>query len=487
MAGSTLTHRLDLPAKLGRAGFGLIVTAFLALFALVALSVAAGDMLGFFSFLLPCTVFLLLLCMARPMSGAALVGDQRALLSASLVIWTFLLVSEAVFSHPGTTEQAVSGHFDKTAYYQAASWILSFFALAFITYFRPDYLRRLFSGPLKWSTIFAIIAAGSFVLSPVPSYSLALAFKLCVIVLTLHAIAATMTNQAEVRKLFSWLLLGTLIATVAGMASPFFAPGPAFEQGRLGWIPGLSGTAGILLLLSILFLLLDKNLWFLLLAGYSMVAMMLAGGKGGIVASFLSVMMFFMLLKRARQALAACAVFFVIFFLFVLFTPLGTYLQNYSQSNNAGTLTGRTNLWKAVWPDIEQQPIFGHGYRASRFVSAEVEGAFAEAGHIHNAFLEVLYNNGVVGLIPILVMSFYIVNNLVWIIRRPAPTRVRYYATASLALYIHLLLWGVTAPTFGGTPDNRFMTFFALLLVSIFLRAQSADNYQAFTYGDRNP
>ena len=102
-----------------------------------------------------------------------------------------------------------------------------------------------------------------------------------------------------------------------------------------------------------------------------------------------------------------------------VFTPLGASLEKYSESGNATTLTGRTNLWAAAWPQIKSHPIFGNGYRASRFLSDEVQGAFAEAGNMHILLEEVLYNNGLVGLIPILIINVLIVVNLRKAIIRP--------------------------------------------------------------------
>ena len=410
-------------------------------------------------------------------------GERTSFLSATLAIWIFLMVSEAIFTHNQSAGSAVSGHFDIDAYYQALSWILSFFALALITRFRPAYLRRLFSGPLKWVSIFAVVAVISCPVSPQPLYSLALSFKLCLIVLTLCAMGEAIADEAGISRLFAGLFTGTLIIVLADVISPFFGPGPVFEGGRFGNMIGLSGTCGLLLLLSVLFLWLKKNPWFLLCAMGSVIVMMLAGTKGGMVASFVSLMMFFLLLKRPAQAIAVSLVFTVIFVLCVAFTPLGQSLQKYSESGNASTLTGRTNLWNAVWPEIKAKPILGHGYRASRFVSEEVEGAFAEAGNMHNSFLEVLYNNGLAGLIPILLINVLIVVNLKGVLIRPPNPQTRYYAAAAFALYVHLFVWGLVAATFGGAPDNRFMTLFAVLLISMFLRAQSDKKYWNAVYG----
>ena len=218
-----------------------------------------------------------------------------------------------------------------------------------------------------------------------------------------------------------------------------------------------------------------------------MIVMMLAGTKGGLVASFVSLMMFFLLLKRPAQAVAVSLVFGVLFTLCLVFTPLGSTLEKYSESGNATTLTGRTNLWSATWPEIEAHPILGKGYRDSRFLSEDVPGAFAEAGNMHNSFLEVVYNDGLAGLIPIVVMNVLIVVNLRSALIRPATLQLRYFAAAAFALYIHLFVWGLISVTFGGAPDNRFMTFFAVLMISMFLRGQSDKKYWNKIYGARSP
>lgn len=422
-----------------------------------------------FIFLTASATFASLLFLARPVSKSAILSRRKAFLSSALVIWLFVMTSEGIFVHAGSTAGAAGGHFDPTAYFEALSWILSFAALLFITCFRPAYLLRLFSGAMKWPTIFALIAVLSCPLSPSPAYSLAMAFKLCVIVLTINAISEAVEDLDDVHKIFSIMLAGMLVVTVATFLTPFLQPGPAFVNGRLVII-GISGLSGVVLLLTVMFFLLKRNPLFLAIGAFAITAMMLAGSKGGTASSLLSCMMFFILLKRARQALVVCVGFCIVFLLFVAFTPLGDSLESYNRTGAGSTLSGRTNLWSVVWPEIVHHPIFGHGYRSSRFISQEVEGAFAEAGHTHNSFLEVLYNNGVIGLIPVLVMNWLIVTNLASVLKRAPTQRVRYYAALALALYIQLLIWGMVSPTFGGMPDSRFMTFFSVLLISTFLR-----------------
>jgi O-antigen ligase len=305
------------------------------------------------------------------------------------------------------------------------------------------------------------------------------------VVLTFCAMAEGIEDEIGINRLFTALFVGLLIIVSVDFIMPLLGPDP-FAEGRFGAMIGLSGTCGTLLLLSFLFLFLKKNPWFLAPALFSLVVMMLAGTKGGMVASFVSLMMFFCLLKRPALALLVSFVFTIILALCLAFTPLGQTLQRYTESDSASTLTGRTDLWDATWPEIKSHAVMGNGYRDSRFLSEDVQGAFAEAGNMHNSFLEILYNNGLAGLIPIVVINVLIVINLKGVIVRPPNTATRYYAAAALALYTHLFVWGLVAVTFGGAPDDRFMMFFAILLISMILRSQSDEKYRNRVYGQHS-
>src|SRR5450432_2706654 len=272
MTSTTLTYPF-LRAAWRRSGIvrGILIVFFIAMLTVLVLALASWEL---FTFLIGCAIFFTALCLVRPLSGRALAGEREAVLLSYLVIWVFFMVSEAIFSHSQTTANAAKGHVDPSAVYQALSWILSFAALVFITCFRPAYLRRLFAGPLKWASIFAIIAVLSCPISSKPMYSAALAFKLCVIVLTLCAIGEAIEDETGILKLFASLFLGSLIIVSKQFVEPFLGPGQVFKDGRMPMI-GLSGTCGILLLSCLLLFFIKKNLWFLMCAAYSVAVMML--------------------------------------------------------------------------------------------------------------------------------------------------------------------------------------------------------------------
>ena len=118
-------------------------------------------------------------------------------------------------------------------------------------------------------------------------------------------------------------------------------------------------------------------------------------------------------------------------------------------------------------PAIRQKPILGHGYLASTFVQFQVNAVSWAAPHLHNGFVEVLYNNGLIGFIPILLINFVIVRNLIAVLRRAPSTDAIYrVAAGTLALYAHLLLNGLFNASFGGRVRPPFILLLSLVLVS---------------------
>jgi O-antigen ligase len=200
--------------------------------------------------------------------------------------------------------------------------------------------------------------------------------------------------------------------------------------------------------------------------------MLLSGGKAGIVSSVLSMIFYFILKKKIGSALLSlAAIVFLGFVLLSVVAPLRGYVDSYAEEGQAENLTGRTDLWVAAIPIIRQSPILGHGYMASKFVTSNVEGVRWEAAHLHNSILEVLYNNGIVGLVLALSMHAIIIKNLLRVIRQPgAPRELYEIAVGFLAVYANLLINSFFNATIGGRPSTLFMIFLALFVLSENLR-----------------
>jgi O-antigen ligase len=137
------------------------------------------------------------------------------------------------------------------------------------------------------------------------------------------------------------------------------------------------------------------------------------------------------------------------------------------------TISGRTDLWSAAWPEMTGHLALGHGYVASKLVSIVV-GIPWYAGHMHNAILETLYNNGLPGLFLALIINFLIASELIALYRRAQRREVRLVAMSLLALYCFIFLNGLTEPYFGGQASAFYLLFLALFGVSEWLRVYGA-------------
>ncbi len=398
--------------------------------------------------------------------------SAKVYLRLALVVWWSLLVSQEIFSRQTPGEEAFAGHFSEAAYGEAAFWGLAFLALLLIMP-RPQYLRQAFSGGNKWLSLFAILSLVSAPFSPTPLYSLAWAFKLFLVALLLLLCSATMHDSDDIEAFFWANFCGFVILAVAPVARAFADPSTAFEGGRLNELAspaGLASSAGTLLLLALTLASIRKRTWVVGFGLLGATVMIMSGGKAGIIAGIVTGTLFFVMQKRVAAGFSWLLGFFALGCVIMMATPLSTYFSKYYEQGELSTLTGRTELWRAVWPEIMQHPIVGHGYLTSRFLEEKVEGTFVMPGHTHNGFIEALYNNGLVGLIILVGIHLVIVKNLWRALKGPRNRNSNLLAVGSWAIYLNLLLNGLFNAIFGGAARPPFMLLLGLVVVSEALR-----------------
>jgi O-antigen ligase len=421
--------------------------------------------------LVVCSLLLVALFVVLSRTRAQSSDPRKSFFMIAVTISWFVLVSEQLFYHPlNTLGHAVQGNFGTQAYQEAASWVFSLFLLAAMSIMHPQYLRRMFSGCYKWASIFAILALASVPLSPSRAYSFAWALKLVTVVLLLAACLATDRSVDGIKSFYRAMLWGFVVLAVIPLLRILTLPDTAFSQfsdvgGRLAVSTnGYSTTCGILILMSLMLFALQRRFWLILFAVTGVTMMILSGGKAGIVSGIVSIVLYFLFQKRIVASIAVLLGIAILGSLLLVATPLGRYFSNYERSGEASTLTGRTDLWQETLPEIKQHLVLGHGYVASKFLSAEMDTPF-EAPHLHNGFLEVLYNNGLPGLLLILLMHFSILKNLAAVSRRPSSREFHLLAVGSLAIYFDILFTGQFNVSFGGHLNSPFIVFLALILI----------------------
>jgi len=107
------------------------------------------------------------------------------------------------------------------------------------------------------------------------------------------------------------------------------------------------------------------------------------------------------------------------------------------------TFTGRTLIWQHAFGKSLESPIIGHGYGVSRLTMGQPPNSEWQPSHCHNELLEVFFNTGVLGLIPVLAVFTY---SLGWIVgfsglRRAFSTDLALHAVSVVVIFLFSCLF----------------------------------------------
>jgi O-antigen ligase len=389
----------------------------------------------------------------------------------AFVLWWILLASEEMFSRWSTSTKALDSEFSFDAYSEAFIWLTVFVGILIYTFNNGRYIRSLGSGASRFLVAFASVCLVSCVYTPRPMFAIAWAFKLCLAVVV---IAACREHLAGVQGI-SQFLRTTLWAYVFLVVFPLLRvlpdPSNAFVEGRINKIAsptGLSASAGTMFLLALIFYTPSRRRSSILLAALGLAVMIFSGGKTGLVGGILSAVLFFVVQGKFGPVIRLLGATAILGAIILLTTPVASYFRMYEDSGQIATASGRVDLWNAAMPAIFQKPIIGHGFMSSRFVAINLDGISWDAGHMHNGFLEALYNDGIIGLILIVLIHAAILKNLISVMRRypnfePGAFRL---AVGCLAIYTNLLINGLFNASFGGRPEAAFVLLLGTVMVS---------------------
>ena len=395
----------------------------------------------------------------------------------AFVIWWVMLIGECIFFREGDADssaRAYAGAFPTAAYGEAIVWILCLLAVLLCSVRVRGFFRELFRGDYKWNTLFALMCLVSCAYTPRFSLGAVWAFKIMLVVLLLWACSARMHNFQDTISflrvsIWAYAIIVLQPVIIAALRGEMFD-----EEGRMSTIVSpnaLSPNAAIMLLMALAIFSKRKgegmDRWAVVLGLVGLVVMVLAGSKTGVLACVFAGTIFFILRGRLGTAFTYIAGTAALASVLVLSTPLGDYLHLYQDRAGAESFSGRTILWSAVIPEIQNKPIVGHGYMASEFVMFQVNAVGWAAPHLHNGFLESLYNTGFIGFAFLVMILFVIPKNLIGVLRRVPKDEYLYRVAAGcFALYAFLLINGFFNSSYGGKCTAPFMLLLALVIVS---------------------
>jgi O-antigen ligase len=418
--------------------------------------------------LVACAILIFLLIATLAARTRGIIDVHQQVLLTAIFLFSSLFVVERVFYRYSTIGAAYQGSFSAAAYAETIIWAICATVLLLITFRSPGHLGRLIKPSFRWLFMLAFFSIASAAYSPSKAYSFAWGFKLVLAVMLLRVVLDEIESMDDLRWFLRAALWSFTVLIVLCLTQFAATPHP-WEGGRMSEElspTGVSAIAATLFLLGMTFYIEESKRKYLVLSGLGFCTMLLGGGKGAILAALVAGTTFIILRKSLKSGLVFLVVVVVLGGILVAVTPLQKYIVDYAKSDEAQTGTGRVGLWQAIIPAIMEKPLYGHGFVASKFIAEDVEDVNWPAGHTHNGFLEVLYNNGVIGLGFLLAVMWRTVRNLLWVIRKMQAGEMRTWAMGAFAIFIFEILNGMLNASFGGRPGSAYLMLISLLMVS---------------------
>jgi O-antigen ligase len=402
--------------------------------------------------------------------------SDAVIFSVLRVLWLVLLIDDIIFNfgRSNALSSELQGNFTSAAYGEVLLWVISAAILTVVSFSKiTELLAAFFVGARKWMTLFLLLCIGSTAYSVSPAYSLGWSFKLALDVWMVVLFSLCIRDESRIFALLRTTALSIGIVMVMALVQLAIDPAGSFVEGRLAGIAFptvLSELGGLLLLLSLIFFRYERAGWSIPAAVLGSVVMFLGGGKIAICAAMFGVGMFFLLQRKGRTAVLVVGSLLLLAFGILLIAPTGSYFAHYASTGQAATLTGRVELWKAEWPEIQSHILIGHGYLASRFVPAPFKEGGWQVGSLHSVYLDVLFNLGLPGLFVLLMMNYWMIRNFRYLRKRASTPALFILTNGLLAIYIDLLVNSPFAVPFGSRPYTFFMVFLAIFAITTRLR-----------------
>ena len=359
---------------------------------------------------------------------------------------------------------------------------------------RKDIINKLFHGLPGLMFAYGLIGIASSIYSVFPTLSL---YKACEIIVDVSMIAFFLSrypSRTDMKRWidFTWFMVALLITIIWVEAILF--PNRAFRPTRLTTIIGFQlqgvmpyihpnwvGVLAAILIIASLSRTLNARKQnartvYIISLSVGVITLVLAQTRTSLFGVIIAVMAMLLLNKRIRL-LGFVALLLI---LIIIFSDLPSLLLKYVIRGQTWELffsfTGRMHWWRFGWEAFCESPIYGYGFGAGvRYVVFSSMGNFATAT-MHNSWLEVLVNVGILGLIPVVLAFLGTWRTLLRISFRPPSwfdRTMRMLSIEMIGLFIILSLDFITAGGSSFLHDREILLF--LLVVAY---AQQIKNWQ---------
>lgn len=401
-------------------------------------------------------------------------------------MWVLILVT---FSVPGREGPTGVADVDWIALLKIGSRAVVFVALAGVVARRwhlPK--RRDVVRTLLPFFVFLVWAAASVLWSPLKAMSLGQVFSLAVLVLLALAVAIEWRDESDTSAVLGHLAAAFLVVSTILLGVHITLGGVSGldrswdEGGALGLMHPTS--AGATASLGIVVVIVAHAVsswvwprWLLWPALFVHTAvLMIALSRTALGLAVVVVGLAMVWLSGRRQMAATAAGLSIGAVIYPVFDPgfdvasrllqsVAFYVSRGESSETLWTLTGRTELWQAVWASISESPLMGHGYYVASsdgFLDAWSGPAIRTA---HNLLLHVLVSTGLIGVV------FFAFGLIIPVLRGWRGLRVSQagyrLGTVLVILCTWYFGWSLLSESFMGQLQPESVLFFAALGLAV--------------------
>ncbi|WP_084693063.1 O-antigen ligase family protein [Actinomadura atramentaria] len=343
-------------------------------------------------------------------------------------------------------DDAVGGSADLTVLVEIAVYGAALLYLGWRFGFRLP--RRRITGLLFAGWMFALYLAMSSLWSPFKALGAVRGAQLLITMTVAHFVA-TRATRADLRRLAHAFIVIVVISVGIGIAHPF--PRTKHTQDRFNWLfvhPVIAGVyLGIAILLVVGYLVRwttpRDRLWHpLVYVGALAVlsgALVMTGTRGAAMGAVAGIAVLLATARGPRGRVDVLIVGAAVSALGVLAfsDKIMAFATRGESAQQLASLNSRTDLWTLALNAFSEEPIFGRGLGASRGLFLEEIGL----GGGHNAFINVLVDDGVVGAVVFSALLLTLAVVLLLLVRR---IDLRADAGTALGILAFFLVDGIT-------------------------------------------
>ncbi len=346
-------------------------------------------------------------------------------------------------------DEALTGAVDPLIAVELAVYgLIGAWALWRLAVLRPKFTPLLIA---MWGYI--LTTSVSALYSTFPMLGMARAVQFVIIGAVIHLVAAQGTVDTMVRLAHGWTVLMTG-SILVGLA--YVAPTTGPQVGRFTWLSVHSVSAGSMLAISLCVLMglwlqsgrrlpdgrhlrWNRNVYALLFA-IQFVFLLLTRTRGSIGGAFiaLAIMAWVWSGNKMKPQLLLGSIVAGAGLVLAFGGPIIQFLTRGESAESIGTFNRRTEIWTLAWESFLTRPLHGLGFSSAKGVFFDETGL----GGAHNAFVNVMIDTGLAGLIwwCLLLGASMVVLNRQWSHRRVSPT---HSGAAGTARADHLIIMGI--------------------------------------------